>query len=304
MTEPPTSSKPPRVSVIIPAYNAAGCVRRAVESVLKQSFRDFELLVVDDGSTDATRAVLSGYGTRLRLLAQANSGPAAARNHGIRHARGDYVAFLDADDYWQAEKLQRQVGLLDAQAEIGFCSTATAVVDNAGRPAGDWPCHMDAGPLPDILFLHGTVISGSTSGVLARRHLIDELGGFDESLRGFEDPDLWIRLAARTGYACIPEALTVVVRTPNSVSGNLINMRQATLASFRKNRHLLPPAKRGGYWRAACASALTDYAKTTYRAGNRSLALRWTLEALLRAPLGRGRLALSLLLAMLLRQSL
>lgn len=304
MIDPSALPPAPRVSVIIPAYNAAGVVHRAVDSVLAQGFQDFELLVVDDGSTDATRKALAEYGDQLRLLAQANAGPAAARNQGLQHARGQYVAFLDADDYWKAEKLQRQVELLDARPDIGFCSTATEVVDSAGRPAGNWPCRPEAGPLPDILFLHGTVISGSTSGVLARRNLIDEIGGFDPSLRGFEDPDLWIRLTARTGYACIPEPLTVVVRMHNSVSGNLVNMRRATLASFRKNRHLLPAAKRGGYWRAACASALTDYAKTTYRAGNRGLALRWTLEALLRSPLGRGRLALSLLLAMLLGQSL
>lgn len=304
MTETVAMPRAPRVSVIIPAYNAAGHVRRAVDSVLAQSFQDYELLLVDDGSTDATRAVLAEYGDRLRLLAKTNGGPAAARNHGLSHARGEYVAFLDADDYWQADKLRQQVDLLDARPEIGFCSTATEVVDNAGRPAGSWPCRPDAGPLPDILFLHGTVISGSTSGVLARKRLIDALGGFDETLRGFEDPDLWIRLAARTAYACIPQALTVVVRTPGSVSGDLRCMRRATLASFRKNRHLLPPARRGGYWRAACASALTDYAKATYRAGNRGRALRWTLEALLRAPIGRGRLALSLLLAMLLGQTL
>jgi len=304
MTEPSAIRPSPRISVIIPAFNAADCVHRAVDSVLEQSFQDVELLLVDDGSTDDTRVVLAEYGDRLRLLTKENGGPAAARNHGLQHAHGEYVAFLDADDYWKAEKLERQVELLDTRPEVGFCSTATQVVNSAGQPVGDWPCRPDAGPLPDILFLHGTVISGSTSGVLARRQLITAIGGFDPALRGFEDPDLWIRLAARTEYACIPEALTAVVRTPNSVSGNLVNMRRATLASFHKNRHLLPPAKRGGYWRAACASALTDYAKTTYRAGNRGLALRWTLEALLRAPLGRGRLALSLLLAMFLGQSL
>jgi len=299
-----TEACPPRVSVVIPAYNAAAFVQRAVDSVLEQSFHDFELLVVDDGSTDTTRQVLAGYGNRLRLLAKENGGPAAARNHGLQHAHGEYVAFLDADDYWKPEKLQRQVDLLDSRPEIGFCSTATDVVDNKGHPAGKWPCIQNAGPLPDILFMQGTVISGSTSGVLARRHLISEIGGFDSTLRGFEDPDLWIRLAARTGYQCISETLTMVVRTPHSVSGNMVNMRRATLASFQKNRHLLPPGKRGGYWRAACASALTDYAKTTYRAGNRGLALRWTLEALIRSPLGRGKLALSLILAMLNGQSL
>jgi glycosyltransferase involved in cell wall biosynthesis len=303
MTELLVAATSPRVSVIIPAYNAADCVRRAVDSVFAQSFQDFELLVVDDGSTDPTQAVLAGYGDRLRLLAKENGGPAAARNHGLNHAVGDYVAFLDADDYWRPDKLDRQVALLDARPEIGFCSTATEVVDSAGRPAGEWPCRPDAGPLPDILFMQGTVISGSTSGVLARRRLIDEIGGFDPLLRGFEDPDLWIRLAARTDYACIPQPLTVVVRTANSVSGNLVNMRRATLASFRKNRSLLPPEKRGGYWREACARALTDYAKTTYRAGNRGRAMLWCIEALFRSPVRCGKLALSLLVAMMLKHS-
>jgi glycosyltransferase involved in cell wall biosynthesis len=292
----------PRVSVIIPAYNAARHIQRAVDSVLQQTFKDFELLVVDDGSSDDTLAVLAGYGEALRAFPQANSGPAAARNNGLRRARGEYVAFLDADDYWRPEKLERQVSVLDERPAVGFCSTATDVVNTADEIVGDWPCRPEAGPFPDILFMQGAVISGSTSGVLGRRQLINGLGGFDERLRGFEDPDLWIRLAAETSYVCIPEALTVVVRTPDSVSANLINMRSATLASFRKNRHLLPAHKRGGYWRAACASALTDYAKTTYRAGNKAQGLLWTVEALLRAPLARGKLAMSLLLAMALNR--
>lgn len=294
----------PKVSVIIPAYNAASYIHRAVDSVLAQTFENFELLVVDDGSSDNTLAVLARYGDRVRAVTQANNGPAAARNHGLSEARGEYVAFLDADDHWLPEKIERQVELMEQRPDVGFCSSATEVVNTAGETVGSWPCRPDAAPFPDILFMQGTVISGSTSGVLARRQLIADLGGFDETLRGFEDPDLWIRLAAHTSYVCIAEPLTVVVRTPNSVSGNLVRMRQSTLASYHKNRHLLPPGKRGGYWRAACASALTDYAKTIYRAGNRGTALRWTLEALLRSPLGRGRLALSLLLAMLLKQPL
>lgn len=295
MTEPGA----PRVSVVMPAYNAAAFVRRAVDSVLAQSFAGFELIVVDDGSVDDTSAVLATYGNQLRVLAQANAGPAAARNHGLRAARGRYVAFLDADDHWEPTKLERQVGLLDSRPEIGFCSTATRLVDSAGWPAGEWPCCDAALTLPEGLFTQAAAISGSTSGVLARRELLVELNGFDEALRGFEDPDLWIRLSARAGYACIPEPLTVVARTPGSVSSHLPNMRAATLASFRKNRALLPSARRGGYWRAACAGALTDYAKTAWRAGDRRHGIAWTLEALARAPLGRGRLALSLLLAML-----
>lgn len=288
----------PRVSVIIPAYNAAGFVCRAVDSVLAQTCQDLELLVVDDGSTDGTRSVLATYGERLRVLPQANGGPAAARNNGLSAATGDYVAFLDADDWWEADKLAAQVTLLDSHPELGFCSTATRLVDSIGRPLGDWPCQAPSSQLPDALFMNGALISGSTSGVLARRALVQQAGGFDVALRGYEDPDLWIRLSAIAGYACIPRALTVVVRTPGSVSSHLPNMRKATLASFRKNRHLLPAGKQGRFWRAACAGALTDYAKTAWRAGARRHAWVWTVEALVRSPLGRGRLALGLLLAM------
>lgn len=297
-------STPPKVSVIIPAYNAAPFIHRAVDSVLGQTFADYELIVVDDGSSDDTLRVLARYGDRLRVLTQLNSGPAAARNHGLSAACGKYVAFLDADDHWLPEKLERQVQLMERRPDVGFCSTATKVVNSAGETVRNWPCRSDVTAFPDALFTQSSLISGSTSGVLACRKLIEALGGFDEALRGFEDPDLWIRLSAVTTYACIAEPLTVVVRTPNSVSGNLARMRKATLASYRKNRHLLPPGKRGGYWRAACASTLTDYAKSTYRAGHRGMALRWTLEAFVRSPLGRGRLALSLLLAMLLKQPL
>ena len=289
---------PPLVSVVIPAFNAASCIRRALDSVLAQTWERYEIIVVDDGSTDNSSEVLARYGKQLNVVCQANGGPSVARNRGLMEARGRYVAFLDADDYWLPEKLERQVALLDARPEVGFCSTATAVVDPEGKHVRDWPCCHEE-PLLETLFMRSSAVSGSTSGVLARRAVLLEAGGFDERLRGFEDPDLWIRLAARTAYACIPLALTVVVRTPNSVSGNLAAMCAATLASFAKNRALLPPNKRGSYWRAACAGALADYAKGAYRSGQRTQALAWLLQALRRSPLQRGRLLVSLLLAML-----
>jgi glycosyltransferase involved in cell wall biosynthesis len=289
----------PAVSVVIPAYNAAAFAGRAIDSVLGQTMHDVEVIVVDDGSSDDTRNVLASYGNRLRVFSQVNAGPAAARNRGLREASGEYVAFLDADDWWLPAKLERQVALMRIRTDVGFCSTATRVVTQTGEPAGEWLCCPTDVPLPDLLFLRSAAISGSTSGVLARRQLVLDAGGFDEALRGFEDPDLWIRLAARAAYACIPDPLTIVVRTPGSVSSQLPNMRAATLASFRKNRALLPATRRGSYWRSACAGALADYAKMAWRAGDRRHGLAWATEALLRAPLGRGRLAAGLLIAML-----
>ncbi len=289
----------PLVSVIIPAYNAAECIAGALDSVLAQTLCEFEILVVDDGSNDGTATVLASFGDRLQLLTQPNSGPAAARNKGLQHARGEFVAFLDADDRWLPTKLERQVALLRSRPEIGFCSTATAVVDAAGAPVADWPCCAGDAVLPELLFMRAAAISGSTSGVVARRALVLEVGGFDERLRGFEDPDLWIRLSARTRYACVAETLTLVVRTAGSVSSQLPRMRRATLASFRKNRSLLPARLRGAYWRAACASAIADYAKMAWRAGDRWRGLTWALEVLWRAPVARGRLALGLLVVMM-----
>jgi glycosyltransferase involved in cell wall biosynthesis len=290
--------EPPLVSVVIPAWNAARTLPRAIDSVLAQTWARREIIVVDDGSADDSQAVLARYGDRVRVVSQANGGPSAARNRGLREARGQYVAFLDADDHWLPEKLERQVALLEAHPDLGFCSTATIVVDASGKHVRDWPCCNASEPLLETLFMQSAAVSGSTSGVLARSELLREADGFDQRLRGFEDPDLWIRLAYRTAYACIPETLTVVVRTPNSVSGNLNAMCAATLASFRKNRELLPVEKRGSYWRAACAGALADYAKGAYRAGQRGRAWLWLLRALWLSPARRGRLVLSLMLGM------
>src|SRR5689334_18029587 len=113
----PTSSEP-LVSVVMPAYNVAWCVGRAVDSVLAQNFRARELIVVNDGSTDDTRARLGAYGGAVTVIDQDNRGMSAARNAGIRRADGTYIAFLDADDWWLPGKLARQVELMESRSEI------------------------------------------------------------------------------------------------------------------------------------------------------------------------------------------
>jgi hypothetical protein len=296
-----SNSPAPVVSVVMPAYNAARTIGRAIDSVLGQTFNDLEVIVVDDGSQDGTLALASARGGRVRAFGQANAGPAAARNTGLGHARGEFVAFLDADDHWLPHKLERQVQLMRMRPEIGWCSTATRVVDEQGRLVAEWGCCSDAeaASLTETLFVRSAAVSGSTSGVLARTALVRQAGGFDASLRGFEDPDLWIRLSAQAPYGCIAEPLTMVVRTPGSVSSHLPRMRLATLRSFEKNRGLLPPARRGAWWRAACAGALADYAKMAWRRGAKRQALAWTVQAMCLSPWRKGRLGASLLLAMI-----
>lgn len=285
----------PLVSVVIPAYNASWCVGKAIDSVLAQHFRDVEIIVVNDGSTDATGRVLADYGGRIRVIEQTNRGMSVARNAAIRAARGRYVAFLDADDWWLPEKLGRQVELMEARPELGFTSTAAQVENPQGELLNVWHCRQTGTEMLATLFAENAAIAGGCSAVVVRRTLLDRTGMFDETLRGFEDPDLWMRLAAASSYACIPEPLVVILRREHSVSRNLEAMRESAVRSIHKNRPLLPAPLRGAFWRHSLAGVYADYAKGAYRAGHRLGATADVLRAFALAPLGRGRLCLGLL---------
>jgi glycosyltransferase involved in cell wall biosynthesis len=294
----------PVVSVVIPAYNAAWCVAEAIDSVLAQDYQDFEVIVVDDGSTDDTANVLASYGDSIRVVHQANGGLSNARNAGIREARGEFVAFLDADDWWLPGKLNRQVKLMQAEPALGFCSTAARVEDPQGQLVNFWECPRVQGSLLVHLFNENAAVAGSGSGVLVKRDLLLQVGDFDESLKSLEDIDMWMRLAAVAGYACIPEPLTVLLKHPSSMSRNLKVMRNAAIQVMRKNHPLLPQQLQGGFWRAGMAGIHGDYAKWQYRAGNRGEALLEVFRLLSLAPIKRGRLGLGLLRDMLLGRPL
>lgn len=287
-----------RVSVVIPAYNAAGFIRRAVDSVLAQTWPRRDIIVVNDGSTDDTLRELATYRDKIRIIDKPNGGLPQARNSGIRAATGEYIAFLDADDRWLPEKLARQVEILVADPEVGFCSTVTRVEDPGGSPSGEWPCPHSKEPLLNTLFLQNGVIPGSGSGVMVRRELFQRVGLFDPTLRSLEDIDMWMRLAAVSRYACIDEALTVIVKHPDSMSRNLETMREAALQVMKKNRELLHEKDRGGLWRAGYANVMADYAKWEYRSGQRMRAIAHLVAALGHSPIRRGRMLAGLLLAM------
>jgi len=305
MTQMPEITPPaPRVSVIIPAYNAAWCIRRALDSVFAQDYRDFEVIVVDDGSSDGTAAILASYGAAVRVVSKPNGGLSSARNAGIAAARGEYVAFLDADDRWLPAKLSRQVALLDRQPGLLFCSTTTKVEAPGGQRLPDWRCGNGQRSALECIFAVNAYVAGSGSAVLVRREAFARAGGFDESLRSLEDIDMWMRLAALGGFACIDEPLAVIEKSADSMSGNLDVMRAAAMRVMRKNRALLPQPLRGQFWRSAYAGMLSDYAKWAYRQGRTAQALGGLAQALALAPLSRGRLVISLLLAMLARQKI
>lgn len=190
----------PQVSVIIPTYNRATYVTRAVASVLSQTYRDFEIIVVDDGSSDSTQQVLGPYEDRVRYVFQENAGPGAARNHGIRISTGAYLAFLDCDDLWMPSFLEKTVAALDAHAQVDVATTTIYVgpadrkkeAHTEGVETGVWrlPTHCARGQLPFML-------NGFWSGALLVRHeVVRRYGGFYE--RGCtlgEDIYLWIQVA-------------------------------------------------------------------------------------------------------------
>jgi len=188
----------PEVSVIIPSYNSAKYLTDALDSVLSQTHRDFEVLVIDDGSTDDTQAVVRRYGDVVRYIRQPNSGVAAARNRGIDESQGHYVAFLDADDTWQQNKLEVQVTALRKNPGYLACYTAFTVVDSNLRPLCITRNKSQGKTLEDLL-LRGNVI-GSICTVLCERSLFDAVGGFDRSLSQCADWDMWVRIAGRTQF--------------------------------------------------------------------------------------------------------
>lgn len=207
----------PRVSVIIPTYNRAQFISSAIGSVLSQTYRDFELIVVDDGSTDGTDKVVAAFDDpRLIYLPQANRGRSNARNKALASARGDYIAFLDSDDLYLPGKLALQVEYMDEHPEAGMIYTSARCIDEHG---GDLPMRYEATKsgriYKHIAFFLPVTITLPT--VMVRRELFSEVGGFDEAMSRFEDTDMWRRLSKATDIHAI-DVETCELRTHQSNS--------------------------------------------------------------------------------------
>jgi glycosyltransferase involved in cell wall biosynthesis len=195
------------ISVIIPTYNYASYVREAIDSALEQSYPALEIIVVDDGSTDATAQVLSVYGDRIRVLRQKNQGVAAARNAGIAAARGDYLAFLDSDDIWKPRKLELQIARFDADPDLGLVRCGAETFGEAGHTPEVWRKGKEGWVAPDILRLDPELTVAAGSGLMLPKRVAEEVGGFDHRLRVSEDWDLCYRIATRYRVGYVAEVL-------------------------------------------------------------------------------------------------
>lgn len=182
----------PKVSVIIPTYNRGSLIARAINSVLSQTFKDFEIIVIDDGSTDNTQEVLESFEGEIRYVYQQNGGIAKARNRGIELAQGNYIAFLDSDDYWAPEKLALQVRVLDFNPKVGIVYSRMPIVNEAGHVLGMKPNGVSGRNFHELLRVWGDL---PTSSVMTRKDCFSKVGVFDPELPPMEDIDMWIRIS-------------------------------------------------------------------------------------------------------------
>jgi len=217
------AGKRPFCSVVIPAYQAADFVGQAIDSVLEQSYREREIIVVNDGSTDETSAIIRSYHGRVRGIDQVNGGPSVARNAGVAAARGDLIALLDADDWWAPNRLERCVDEMLEHTEVDVLTTDAFLVDDdtptKRRWYGDFADFAFPPPeqqLASMLDCNFVFVSA-----LMRRSLIEQVGGFDPAFLGTEDYDLWIRML-RTGanFGLIREPLAYYRVRDESLSRN------------------------------------------------------------------------------------
>ncbi len=231
----------PRVSVIIPTYNAAPFIARTLNSILEQDFTDLEVVVVDDGSTDNTAAIVDGYEDRVRLIRQKNAGVAAARNRAIAEARGDLIAFLDHDDVWYPGKLRRQVELLDSRPEVGVVYGNAQFIDLEDKRLWTYlsPPRLHRGSVLVPLFLDCFI---PLLTAVVRADLITRIGAFSPRWHIAEDYDLFLRAAEVTevdyvdgivaGYRIHPGNLS------RSYARRILEEREVLTACLSRDRGL------------------------------------------------------------------
>jgi glycosyltransferase involved in cell wall biosynthesis len=216
------------ISVVIPVYNGETTINDTVRSVLNQTFLDFELIVINDGSSDSTLDILGRFiDPRVKVLSYPNSGLSASRNRGIDLAKSDYISFLDADDLWTSDKLEAQIATLLDNPEMAVVYSWTEFIDQTGNLLGYGIRNTDTGYVfPELLEYF---FIGSGSNALIRRTVFEEVGYFDETLTSAEDWDMFLRIASRYQFSVVPKPHIYYRITDHSMSRNVIRQEQECL---------------------------------------------------------------------------
>ncbi|MES1022802.1 glycosyltransferase family A protein [Gloeocapsa sp. BRSZ] len=219
----------PKVTVIVPAYNAEQTIVAAIASVQQQTFRDWEVIVIDDGSCDRTCELLSRIQEpRMQVHRYTNAGVSVARNRGIAHAQGEYLAFLDADDLWSADKLECQVAALEQHPDAGVAYSWTYFMNESATMIHAAPPVWFTGNVYAPLLVRNFLYSGSNA--LVRRDALELVGGFDATLTHGEDWQLFVRLAQVVEFVVVPKPQVFYRQSPTSASAQVALMEVRLLA--------------------------------------------------------------------------
>jgi glycosyltransferase involved in cell wall biosynthesis len=285
-----TAENLPLVSAIVPAYNAERFISRTLDSILAQTYQAFEVIVVDDGSTDRTAEIVDEYQRRdhrVKLLKQHNGGVSAARNLGIANAQGEFIAPVDADDLWYPTKLEKQIACFaQADAHLGLVYTWSAMVDEDDRLTGRWIASHQAGTVLLALICQNFI--GNASAPLIKKAAIERVGCYNLELKignrqGAEDWDLYIKIAEHYAFAVVPEFLTAYRQVSGSMSRNFSAMEEfvAMVLGGVQRRNPSLPAQ---IFRWTKGEQYYNFSKTCRSGGEPVSSLSWLMRAVAADP--------------------
>ena len=277
--------KPPLVSVIIATYNRSRIISQAIESVLAQTFGDYEIIVVDDGGRDGTGHLLRNRfaGKLLYIRKEKNEGLSAARNTGIQAARGRYIALLDDDDCWLPEKLELQVGLIEKRPSLGIVYCNSLKVDEYDEVFGELKGAKRGNLFHDLL---SSNCLGPPSGVLVAKGVFERSGYFDENLTALEDWDLWIRVSQLYEIDFVDRPLVRYRVHSDNMSSDIVNMQRSTFAVLNKYwPHVLKEQNAESERNRVYSNHCVNFAWKQYSKGNRDAFKDLVLKALQYDPL-------------------
>lgn len=229
------------VSIIIPAYNVGKYIAQTLDSILAQTYKNIEVIVVDDGATDNTKEIIEKYiknKSFIKLISQKNKGLAGARNTGLKHAAGEYICIFDSDDIMLPNKIEKQVEFLEEHQECDLAySNIYHFIDNNPNKTYLWKLPQYSLNAYRNLLLHGNYINPNS--VLFRRSVYDKYGGFDESIRSAEDWDYWLKISYnKIKFGYLPDFLTMYRMRDNNLSADRVTMYSTALSVLEKQKKL------------------------------------------------------------------
>lgn len=221
--------KKPLITIIVPCFNAQNTIKETIESVLKQTYKNYELLIINDGSTDNSVEVCSSYAhsdNRISIISINNHGVSVARNTGIQHAQGEYIAFLDSDDLWQPNKLEQQINFMNSHPEVGVCFSKVEFISETGQELNQFSTVPTQGLVADGLLAEN--LTCTTSNILCRQQVIKEVGPFNTTMSFAEDQEWLLRVVLLSTWKIMGlQEVHVGYRTnQGSLSSQLNHMEQ------------------------------------------------------------------------------